>query len=212
MSKFKAVFWDMDGTLFDNEHLYDDCLDLALAKHQLKLPLKLPPGSSLDQIWDCLQEYNQPVVSYQEWFDEIQKATENMLNAHHIRPGVIEVLEVIRNQSIPQSCVSNSDVHTIQNNFFKTGLSDYFKHIVGRDLVNQGKPKPDPYLKAVELNGLSPKDCIAVEDTEVGVSSAKAAGLTVIAHPNNVTKHLNFHEADFVIDHPTKMKSILGLF
>jgi beta-phosphoglucomutase-like phosphatase (HAD superfamily) len=61
------------------------------------------------------------------------------------------------------------------------------------------------------LNGLTPSDCIAIEDTQVGIEAAKEAGLTAVAHPNNTTKNLDFSRADYVIHDPKDLLSILKL-
>jgi HAD superfamily hydrolase (TIGR01509 family) len=60
------------------------------------------------------------------------------------------------------------------------GLEQYFTHLVFGDDVINGKPDPEPYLKALELTGLKPHEAIAFEDSENGVRSAETAGIMVI--------------------------------
>ena len=59
-----------------------------------------------------------------------------------------------------------------------------FTVIVGGDEVTQSKPHPAPYLQAAALLGVSPRNCLAVEDSPTGVASAIAAGCQVIAVPH----------------------------
>lgn len=57
------------------------------------------------------------------------------------------------------------------------------KHLVSADDVLDGKPSPEPYLKGAALLGFAPQDCIVVEDAPAGISSARTAGMQVIAIP-----------------------------
>jgi beta-phosphoglucomutase len=62
-----------------------------------------------------------------------------------------------------------------------SGLRDAFAAIVGADDVANGKPAPDPYLKAAGLLGVPPEQAIAIEDSRWGLESARAAGMRTIA-------------------------------
>ncbi len=63
---------------------------------------------------------------------------------------------------------------------------DCFDVIVAGDDVRQGKPHPEPYLKAAELLGVDPHDCIAFEDSLTGLRSAEAAGTKAVGIKNIV--------------------------
>ena len=58
------------------------------------------------------------------------------------------------------------------------------KHVTGGDEVKAGKPAPDVYLDAARKLGIAPADCLALEDSENGVTAALAAGMTVIQIPD----------------------------
>jgi HAD superfamily hydrolase (TIGR01509 family) len=60
------------------------------------------------------------------------------------------------------------------------GIRDWFGAIVGAEDVENPKPAPDTFLKAAELIGVDPKRCHAFEDTELGMQSARSAGMKVI--------------------------------
>jgi sugar-phosphatase len=65
--------------------------------------------------------------------------------------------------------------------------------LVTSDDVTHGKPDPEPYLKGAELFGLSPAECLVIEDAPAGIQSAHAGGLKVIAitstYPAEAVKH-----------------------
>ncbi|NIB42591.1 HAD family phosphatase [Pseudomaricurvus alkylphenolicus] len=76
------------------------------------------------------------------------------------------------------------------------GLRHFFKTIATRDDVQNSKPAPDVYLLAQERLGLKPGECVAVEDTETGIKSAKNAGLYCIAVENDFSAGQDLGEAD----------------
>ena len=68
------------------------------------------------------------------------------------------------------------------------------------DNIEQNKPAPDVYLFAAAQLGVRPENCLVFEDSLAGLQSAKAAGMTVAAVPNSVTRTLDFSQADIIID------------
>ncbi|MBO1223202.1 MAG: HAD family phosphatase [Candidatus Scalindua sediminis] len=61
------------------------------------------------------------------------------------------------------------------------GLDNVFKIVITGEMVSNGKPNPEPYLKAVNELGVNKKDCLVVENAPAGIASAKNAGLTCFA-------------------------------
>jgi HAD superfamily hydrolase (TIGR01509 family) len=61
-----------------------------------------------------------------------------------------------------------------------------FRVIVTGDMVDNGKPHPEAYLTAAAALGVDPADCVAIEDSPTGATSAAAAGCTVLVVPNHV--------------------------
>ncbi len=77
---------------------------------------------------------------------------------------------------------------------------EVFDAIIGSDQVARGKPQPDVYLRALTELGLSTVETIAIEDSQVGLAAARAAGLvTVVAH-NALTCDQNFEGAALVLE------------
>ena len=60
------------------------------------------------------------------------------------------------------------------------GVRDWFAAVVTADDVEHGKPAPDTYALAAERLGVDPHDCVAFEDAEPGLQSARAAGMTAV--------------------------------
>ena len=82
--------------------------------------------------------------------------------------------------------VTSSSRHTADSHLALAGIRERFKTILTRDYVTRGKPSPDLYLLAASRLGVSPEFCVAVEDSNHGVTAAHAAGTITIMVPDMV--------------------------
>ena len=175
----KCLIFDCDGTLVDSEFLANKALAIQLNALGIDLdPVVLMSryrGWKLATILDDLSrefQINLPdnfVPAYRHKFSELSK--------RELKPieGVIEVLEQI---SIPICVASSGPMHKIQESLDLTDLSRFF----GDDLfsaydVSSWKPDPALFLFAASQMGADPADCWVIEDSEVGIEAAVAAGM-----------------------------------
>ena len=91
---------------------------------------------------------------------------------------------------VPVAIASGAIREEIEAILAAGGLRDAFRAIVGANDVSQGKPHPEPYLKAAGLlaahaPGLRPEDCVVFEDSMPGIAAARAAGMKVVAVTNS---------------------------
>lgn len=107
-------------------------------------------------------------------------------------PGVVELVEELRQKGVPMAVASGALRREVEALTESLGLRGAFRTIVGADDVRKSKPDPETYRLAVERLGgacgakpLDPPRCIAIEDTPAGISSAKSAGLAVVAVTNS---------------------------
>jgi beta-phosphoglucomutase len=84
------------------------------------------------------------------------------------------------------------------------GLPDAFDAVVSASEVASGKPAPDLFLTAAQRLRVTPEECIAVEDTAVGVRAAKAAGMLAVQVRAASTALPPINEADLVLDDLTQ--------
>lgn len=89
------------------------------------------------------------------------------------------VLEAAKH--VPVVVVSGSARIEIETVLEAAGLNDAVSGVVAAEDVEHGKPAPEGYLRALELLGISAAEAVAVEDSDVGVAAAKAAGLRCVA-------------------------------
>jgi len=78
-------------------------------------------------------------------------------------------------------------------------LNSPFDAVVTGEDVKHKKPAPDAYIMAAQWLGVHPTECVAIEDSEAGVHSAKAAGCFCIARRTAYNKHRNINEADKIV-------------
>ena len=78
--------------------------------------------------------------------------------------------------------VSSTSTKYIVTALNRMGLTGQFQVIVCGDMVRRPKPAPHSYQLAMSLLGLSPEDCLAIEDSPTGIQAARAAGLQVVGY------------------------------
>jgi len=93
-------------------------------------------------------------------------------------PGLREFLERHRHQ--PLGLASNAEPENVAFLLDTARLRPYFRAVVDGHQVARPKPHPDIYLRAAELLGTSPRDCVVFEDSFTGIDAARAAGMAVV--------------------------------
>lgn len=99
------------------------------------------------------------------------------------RPGARELLEALREASVPAALVTMS-VRSMADDVIRAIPFHAFDAIVTGDSVANPKPHPEPYLAAAAELGVDIADCVAFEDSPPGVASAVAAGAITVGIPN----------------------------
>jgi HAD superfamily hydrolase (TIGR01509 family) len=184
-----AVLWDMDGTLVDTEP-YWIAAEYALAArhggtwsdaHALNLV-----GNDLLDSGRYIREHMgidlEPTEIVDELLDDVVRQVEA---AVPWRPGAVELLTDLARHGVGLALVTMSYQRFVEP--ILAGLpAGLFDIVVTGDQVTRGKPHPEPYLTAAELLGVHPVECLAIEDSEPGATSAVAAGCTVLVVPHHV--------------------------
>lgn len=91
------------------------------------------------------------------------------------------------------------DLEANQRLFKRAGLDDAFETVVTCEMYENFKPHPESYLIAMKKLWLQPHECVAIEDTDRWLASAKAAGAKCIVIPNEYTKNQDFSQADKIV-------------
>ena len=99
------------------------------------------------------------------------------------RPGARELLEALRQASVPTALVTMS-VRSMADDVVRAIPFEAFDVIVTGDAVGNAKPHPEPYLTAANALGVDVRDCVAIEDSPAGLTSAWSAGAVTVGVPN----------------------------
>lgn len=100
-------------------------------------------------------------------------------------PGSRELLLALREAGVPCALVTMSYQRFVAP-ILEHLPPETFRVVVTGDMVDNGKPHPEPYLTAAAALGVAPEDCVAIEDSATGARSAEAAGCRVLVVPNHV--------------------------
>jgi HAD superfamily hydrolase (TIGR01509 family) len=186
-----AVLLDMDGTLLDTEKVYFDSLLAALNACGFTddvVPLCHAmiglPGPECEMM--LIKRYGEdfPLAEINRSFaanrDEIFRA------GLPLKGGAVELLDALRNAEWPMAIVTSSSRRSADEHLALAGIRARFDTILTRDDVINCKPSPDLYLLAASRLGVTPQACVAVEDSNHGVTAAHSAGAITIMVPDLV--------------------------
>lgn len=188
--KYKAVIFDMDGTVLDTEKYYRIAWPLAFEEAGYVMT---------DDQYLFIRSLGRPFVqetlkkfSGDSSFDyekmlQIRNVHLNRLieqNGLQAKKGAVELLTFLKSKGILTCIATASPAEKARRFLQQTGLLSYIDRIVSARDMKEGKPSPYVYLSAVEQIGLRTEECLAVEDSPNGVLSARRAGLDVVMIPD----------------------------
>jgi HAD superfamily hydrolase (TIGR01509 family) len=190
----RAVLWDMDGTLVDSEKLWD------VSMHELfgRLGGVMTPevrestvGGSAESVMTTVYTdlgLDLDPLAMAESADWLHERTGELFEAGlPWRPGARALLDALLAEGVPMALVTNTR-RPLTEKALKSIGAHYFSASVCGDEVACAKPAPDIYLRAAELLGFAPDQCLAIEDSVTGTVAAESAGCPVLVVPNDVAR------------------------
>lgn len=201
--KIQAVFWDIDGTLIDSEELHYQVIAEWCHNHGYhlkKIDNSVLLGKSMTEKWDYLKTVHDFEADDLIFSRECAEMYCAALKPELARMEAVQVFKQMAAMGIPLACVSNGDAPVVQANLETLKLSQLVQFTISGEDISVGKPDPEPYLLAAKRMNISPQNCMAIEDSLVGVASAAAAGMTVIAWPEPGTPIAGYENAHHFIE------------
>ncbi len=194
MHKLKAVFWDVDGTIADTElcghrvafnlAFKDFDLDWHWGEIQYLNLLKISGG--FNRIIHYRNQVNSDLSDTQctEIQSQKRRHYKNLIKSGKIkvRDGVLRLIKELSCKDVEQFIVTTSGRDSLEP-FLNTSLRSHLQFFAGKvtyEDVKNHKPLPDAYQLALKLSKQSNVNCIAIEDSEIGVESAKSANLNCL--------------------------------
>ena len=185
----KALIFDMDGVIIDSE---PGSMEQILAFVRSKRPevtrkeLYQIVGRTSRDVWTRIAGVigwdKDWLVTRTEYREVWQPAHPHTVNYHEIfRPAALDILKWAREKGMRTAVASSTAYEKVKTILTQVGVAPYLDVIVSGEQFKESKPNPEIYLKTAQLLGALPKECIAIEDSTVGITAAHRAGVKVIA-------------------------------
>jgi len=202
----RAFLFDFDGLIIDTETASRAGWEWLYREHGFELPQEQWATliGTIGAPWEPMRHLEQLVGTPLD-VDELNERRRthelSLLEAEEFRPGILDYLDEAAERGLKTAIVSSSSNRWIDMHLARLEHAHHWDAIVAANHdVARAKPRPDLYLEACRLTGVAPGEAVAFEDSPNGVRAARAAGVFVVAVPNDVTRSLGLEEADLVLD------------
>jgi pyrophosphatase PpaX len=187
--RFKAILFDLDGTIADTHHLIHSCFDYAMHKHvghgMEREEWEEWVGVPLNRLFPAAFEMrglSEPdadmvrsmTLTYRARLEEVDSTVQAF-------PGMSEVLDALRAFGVRMSVVTTKHEQALTRTLANLGLTSHFEYAVAGDHCTNYKPHPEPFDKAASLMNLPPESCAVVGDSTADILGGAAAGMQTAA-------------------------------
>jgi len=184
-----AVLWDFDGTIVDTEPYWIEAETELIAEYggtwSHEQAIQLVGNDLIVSAEFIIAETGIPLTPPEVVDSLLDRIVTHIAREIPWRPGARELLADLKAQGIPCGLVTMSYLRFVQPVIDALPVGT-FDCVVTGETVTDGKPHPEAYQVASRLLGVDPADCIAIEDSPTGATSALAAGCRVLGVPLHV--------------------------
>jgi HAD superfamily hydrolase (TIGR01509 family) len=187
--KYSAVIFDLDGLILDTERPSFAAWGRALSDlgYSLSKDVYLQIlGHTIPDAEQIFRNHFGQDLPFHEILDKKQMYLDTYMatNGISIKPGLLEVLDLLEKLSKRTALASSTNIELVQQRLMHAGLQNRFKTIVTGNDVQNSKPAPDIFLLAARRIGVNPSLCIVLEDSAAGIQAAHSAGMIPIMVPD----------------------------
>lgn len=186
----KGFVFDMDGTMFDTEQISVKSWQYAGEKFKINIPLDFMlsimglSSASIRKLF--IEKYEG--INYDAFRETNVKYAMELIEKDGvpIKPGLFPLLDTIKKRGLKCAVATSTNHERAIAHLELSKTLPYFDAVITGDMIENGKPAPDIFLRATDAMQLPPNDCIALEDSRNGILSARAAGLVPILIPDMI--------------------------
>jgi beta-phosphoglucomutase len=199
-----GVIFDMDGVMVDNIAYHIDALHVFCKRHdrsftdeEFKTNIS---GKTVSEVMNYIFRRELTQEEINNYADEKESIYREIYKPHmKATKGLIGFLERLKAGNIPTAVATAAPPVNVEYVFEGLKAGKYFDSVVDGDMVVNGKPHPEIYLKAAVLLKMEPEKCIVIEDSLQGIQSGLNAGMKVIGITTVHTSE-ELDKADYVIE------------
>ncbi len=184
----KAIIFDLDGVIVDLKDAHFEALNSALKSYGTEYMIsredhysKFDGLPTLKKLEILNKEKGLHVGNFSDINDQKQKLTINYIIDNYMCDDMLcSLFNELKHSGYKIAVASNSVRNTIYTVLVRKELINYVDLIVSNQDVRLSKPNPEIYLNAISKLGLSPKECLVIEDSPYGIEAAKNSGANVM--------------------------------
>jgi HAD superfamily hydrolase (TIGR01509 family) len=211
----KAVLFDMDGVLLDSEPFHDEVNLLILRKFGIDADKSVTNpfiGRTSEALWSELGPRFAIPLSIEELIELQWSTLLEKLPGSGLVPskGLLPLLDGLETRQIRLTVASSSRARFVEAVLRYLDIWDRMEGFTCGQEVEHGKPAPDIFLLAAHKLGVSPNECMVIEDSTAGVAAGLAAGMLTIGYRNPTSDGQDISRADHVIEDLQEVIDILS--
>lgn len=183
----KSVIFDLDGVIVTTDDYHYEAWKMVADEENIyfdkEINERLRGVSRMESLEIILEKALKKYSSKEkdnlaEKKNEYYKTLLKNLSTRDILPGVIKLLEILKEKNI-KTAIGSSSKNTMMI-LNKIEMTNYFDVVVDGTMIKESKPNPEVFIKAANLLGISYDSCLVIEDADAGVKAAKNAGMKVL--------------------------------
>lgn len=190
----KAVIFDMDGVIIDSEGAYLEYIYEFAREKKQDIQIQELYGTVGATKKDCWEIVERAVGNGQSW-DQLRqeyhergiwkRAFEEVDYKAIFRPEILEVMDELQNMGLKLAVASSTGLEQVKRILSMNHVWERLELAVSGEMFKRSKPDPEIYLHTASELKVDPSCCLAVEDSTVGITAGKAAGMKVAALIDN---------------------------